>query len=72
MRLVGEFRNDLVETTHLHLAQQLEGEGDTTGAEAHFIAAGDWKSAVRMLRSHNLWERAYKVDYQSLTTSFII
>ena len=61
MRLVNEYRNELVETTHLHLAKQLEEEGDIKGAETHYIAAGEWKSALRMLRANNLWERAFQV-----------
>lgn len=61
MRLVKEYHTDLVQSTHLHLASQLEQEGNYHDAEKHFIAAEDWKAAVNMYRSVDMWEEAYRV-----------
>ena len=61
MRLVQTYHPDLVQSTHTHLAQELEGEGNHKSAELHFIEAGDWKSAVHMYRGSDLWEDAYRV-----------
>lgn len=63
MRLVKQHHSDLVQTTHLHLAQQLESEGSLRGAETHYLAAGQWKLAVKMYRSIDMWEEAYRVSY---------
>ncbi|KAL1129294.1 hypothetical protein AAG570_013823, partial [Ranatra chinensis] len=65
LRLVKQHHPDLVSTTYLHLAQQLENEGDIVAAQEYFIEAGEWKMAVKMLRSHNMWEQAYKVAKQA-------
>lgn len=61
IRLVEKFHPDLVNSTHLHLARQLELKGKYKSAENHFIAADDWKAAVHMYGSNNLWEEAYRV-----------
>lgn len=61
MRLVKQHHSDLVQTTHLHLAQQLESEGSLRGAETHYLAAGQWKLAVKMYRSIDMWEEAFRV-----------
>ena len=61
MRLVQTYHPDLVQSTHTHLAQELEGEGNHKSAESHFVEAGDWKSAVHMYRAVDLWEDAYRV-----------
>ncbi len=34
----------------MHLAQELEQEGNHRSAEKHYVEAGDWKSAVHMYR----------------------
>lgn len=52
---------DLLKETHLHLAQQLEMEGDLKEAESHYVSAGEWESGVNMYRSNNLWEDAIRV-----------
>lgn len=62
MRLVKEYHSDLVQSTHLHLASQLEQEGNYHDAEKHYIAADDWKAAVNMYRGVDLWEEAYRVS----------
>ena len=61
MRLVGVYHPDLVQSTHTHLAQELEGEGNHKSAEHHYVEAGDWKSAVHMYRGVDMWEEAYRV-----------
>lgn len=61
MRLVKEHHSDLVGTTHLHLAQQCEQEGNYKAAEQHYIEGGEWKLAVKMYRSIDMWEEAYRV-----------
>lgn len=62
MRLVGAHHRDLVQTTHLHLAQELEAEGNWRSAEHHYLAAGEWKGAVNMYRGADKWEDAYRVS----------
>ncbi|XP_050690071.1 intraflagellar transport protein 172 homolog [Eriocheir sinensis] len=64
MRLVKEYHSDLVQSTHLHLASQLEQEGNYHDAEKHYIAADDWKAAVNMYRGVDMWEEAYRVAKQ--------
>ena len=60
MRLVTTYHSDLVQSTHTHLAQELENEGNHKSAENHYVAAGEWKSAVHMYRGSDLWEDAYR------------
>ncbi|XP_014243162.1 intraflagellar transport protein 172 homolog [Cimex lectularius] len=64
LKLVKEYRSDLLNMTNLHLAKQLEDEGNILGAEELYVAAGEWTTAVNMLRSHGMWEQAYKVAKQ--------
>ncbi|KAG7173582.1 Intraflagellar transport protein 172-like [Homarus americanus] len=64
MRLVKEYHTDLVQSTHLHLAGQLEQESNYHDAEKHYIAADDWKAAVNMYRGVDMWEDAYRVAKQ--------
>ncbi|XP_066969064.1 intraflagellar transport protein 172 homolog [Macrobrachium rosenbergii] len=61
MRLVSHYHPDLVQSTHLHLAGELEQESNYRDAEKHFIDAGDWKAAVNMYRNVDMWEDAYRV-----------
>ena len=42
IRLVTSYRKDLLTETHLHLAQQLETEGNFKLAEKHYVEAQDW------------------------------
>ena len=60
-RLVQTYHPDLLQSTHVHLAQELEQEGNQRSAERHYIEAGDWKSAVHMYRGNDAWEDAYRV-----------
>lgn len=64
MRLVREYHPDLVQSTHLHLAGELEQESNYRDAEKHYVAAEDWKAAVNMYRSVDMWEDAYRVCYE--------
>lgn len=41
--------------------QELEVEGQMSTAEHHYLEVGDWKAAVNMYRSNELWEDAYRV-----------
>lgn len=63
MKLVKEHHNDLVNTTHMHLAQQCELEGNYKAAESYYIEGGEWKLAVKMYRSIDMWEDAFRVMY---------
>lgn len=64
IRLVEQYHHDMVESTHMRLAKQLETKGKFKTAEIHFIAAGDWKAAVHMYGNANVWEEAYRVAKQ--------
>ncbi|CAG0924379.1 unnamed protein product, partial [Notodromas monacha] len=61
MRLVSQYHPDLVATTHVHLAKELENEGTYQQAENHYVQAQEWKTAVSMYRNAELWEDAYRV-----------
>ena len=61
IRLVTQYRKDLLTETHLHLAQQLEAENKFKEAERHYVDSNDWKSAVNMYRAHDLWDDAIRV-----------
>ncbi|XP_076397740.1 intraflagellar transport protein Oseg2 isoform X2 [Megachile rotundata] len=61
IRLVGKFRPNLLEATHAHLARELDAAGKPREAEEHYLAAGDWKSAITAYRSANMWEDALRV-----------
>lgn len=64
IRLVERYHKDLLESTHLHLARQLESKGKFKNAEVHFIAAGDWKSVVHMYCGAGKWDEAYRISKQ--------
>ena len=61
IRLVASYRKELLVETHLHLAQQLETEGNFKLAERHYVEANDWGSAVNMYRANDLWDEAIRV-----------
>ena len=46
--------------------QELEGEGQWRQAEQHFVQGEDWKAAVNMYRSRELWDDAYRVRVRSV------
>jgi intraflagellar transport protein 172 len=64
VRLVAVHHKDLLTDTHLHLAKEMEAEGQQRQAEHHYCAAGDWKGAVNMYRATDMWEEAYRVAKQ--------
>ena len=41
-------------------AQQLEHEGNYRQAEQHYVEAKDWKLAVNMYRTNDLWDDAIR------------
>ncbi|XP_024868398.1 intraflagellar transport protein 172 homolog [Temnothorax curvispinosus] len=61
IRLVAQHRPDLLQTTHMHLARELDAVGKPREAEEHFLGAGDWRGAVTAYRSANMWEDALRV-----------
>ena len=61
IRLVTEFRPDLLKDTHQFLAQNLEVEGALKEAEHHYVEAQEWHSAVNMYRSSEMWDDAIRV-----------
>ncbi|XP_055373567.1 intraflagellar transport protein 172 homolog [Condylostylus longicornis] len=67
IRLVEKYHKELLESTHLHLAKQLEAKGKLKNAEIHFIAAGDWKSAVHMYCNAGRWDDGYRIAKQKGT-----
>ncbi|KAJ8945935.1 hypothetical protein NQ318_016763 [Aromia moschata] len=65
VRLVEKYHPNLLHTTHLHLGQQLEGQGKYRAAEIHYLAAGEWKASMNMYRTLGMWEEAYRVAKQN-------
>ncbi|KAK3595246.1 hypothetical protein CHS0354_010853 [Potamilus streckersoni] len=61
VRLVKVHHKDLLQDTYMHLAQELENEGNLRQAEHYFVEAGDWKAAVNMYRAHDMWDEAHRV-----------
>ncbi|XP_071962115.1 intraflagellar transport protein 172 homolog [Antedon mediterranea] len=61
VRLVKHYHPDLLQDTHLHLAQEMETDGQLRQAEYHFIEGKNWKGAVNMYRGADLWDEAYRV-----------
>ncbi|XP_046728666.1 intraflagellar transport protein 172 homolog isoform X1 [Silurus meridionalis] len=62
IRLVAKHHKELLQETHLHLAKELEVEGRFSEAEHHYIQGKDWKSAVNMYGTNEMWEEAYRVS----------
>lgn len=65
VRLVEKYHPDLLETTHIHLGQQLETQGKYRAAEIHYLAGGEWKAAMNMYRTLGMWEEAYRMAKQN-------
>ena len=40
----------------------MEAEGNLRQAEHHYLEARDWKAAINMYRSNDMWEEAYRVS----------
>ncbi|KAL7872215.1 hypothetical protein SRHO_G00071980 [Serrasalmus rhombeus] len=62
IRLVARHHKDLLQETHIHLAKELEVEGRFQEAEYHYIEGQDWKAAVNMYGTNDMWEEAYRVS----------
>lgn len=65
VRLVGKYRPNLLEPTHVLLARELDASGKPREAENHYLAAGDWRGAVTAYRSANMWEDALRIAKQN-------
>ncbi|KAJ8934987.1 hypothetical protein NQ314_013074 [Rhamnusium bicolor] len=65
VRLVEKYHPNLLQTTHLHLGQQLETQGKYRAAEIHYLAINEWKAAMNMYRTIGMWEEAYRVAKQN-------
>ena len=61
VRLVKQFHSAHVSETQAHLGKELEEQGRLAEAEAQYVQAGEWKSAVNMYRAAESWEEAYRV-----------
>lgn len=61
MRLIEFYHPEYLETTQLHIAQDLEATGKYRKAETYYLAVGKWKEVVNMYRGHSMWEEAYRV-----------
>lgn len=61
MELVEKYHREHTQSTHLHLAAELEGKKKYKLAETHYIMGNDWKAAVRMYCNAGMWEQAYKL-----------
>ena len=61
LRLVSQYRKELLKDTNLHLAQQLEMEGSLREAETYYCEAGEWQSAVNMWRANDSWDEAIRI-----------
>ncbi|VDD80059.1 unnamed protein product [Mesocestoides corti] len=60
-RLVRAHNPDLLAQMQVRIAQELECEGNLRQAEQYYMEAGEWKSAVNMYRTRDLWEEAFRV-----------
>ena len=56
---------------HIFVLQELEGEGNLRQAEHHFVEAGDWKAAVNMYRSQDMWDEAHRVSYHVQISRYV-
>lgn len=48
-------------TKHSSAFQELEVDGRFQEAEHHYIQGQDWKAAVNMYGTNEMWEEAYRV-----------
>ncbi len=61
IRLVSQYRQDFLKNTHHMVAQYLEADKNLKQAEKHYVEGGNWKGAVHMYSSHNMWEEGLRV-----------
>ncbi|XP_053503578.1 intraflagellar transport protein 172 homolog isoform X4 [Ictalurus furcatus] len=69
IRLVAKHHKELLKETHIHLAKELEVEGRFQEAEYHYIQGQDWKTAINMYGTNEMWEEAYRVSKSHGTVS---
>lgn len=62
MELVEKYHKEHMESTHLHLANELKDKRKYKLAENHYILGNDWKGAVHMYCGVGMWEQAYKLS----------
>ena len=43
------------------MPQECETDGNLRQAEQYYIESGDWKAAVNMYRSQDMWDEAHRV-----------
>ena len=65
IRFVEKFHADLLQQTHVHLAQLSEKERKFSIAEHHYVAGREYKSAIRMYVIQKMWEDAHRVAKNS-------
>uniref|UniRef100_H3CIP1 Intraflagellar transport protein 172 homolog n=2 Tax=Tetraodon nigroviridis TaxID=99883 RepID=H3CIP1_TETNG len=61
IRLVAKYHPEFLKETHVHLAKELENESRFSEAEDHLIEADEWRAAVHMYRTNEMWEDAHRV-----------
>lgn len=64
MHLVTAHTPDLVGSTLVALAEELESSKQYKLAEVQYVRAGEWPAAVSMYRRGEMWEDAYRVAKQ--------
>mmetsp|Transcript_11730 Transcript_11730/g.22317 ORF Transcript_11730/g.22317 Transcript_11730/m.22317 type:complete len:1744 (-) Transcript_11730:31-5262(-) len=64
IRLVTQWRKELLTETNIHLATQFQEEGNFKLAEKHYLAANEWKPVVSMYRENDMWEDCLRVAKQ--------
>ena len=55
-------RTRIIYFTAAHVLQECEGEGNLRQAEQYYVESGDWKAAVNMYRSQDMWDEAHRVS----------
>ncbi|WAR22903.1 IF172-like protein [Mya arenaria] len=61
VRLVKVHHPDLLQDTYIHLAKECETDGNLRQAEQYYVESGDWKAAVNMYRSQDMWDESHRV-----------
>ncbi|XP_058274743.1 intraflagellar transport protein 172 homolog [Hemibagrus wyckioides] len=69
IRLVAKHHKELLQETHIHLAKELEVEERFQEAAYHYIQGENWKAAVKMYATNEMWEEAYRVSKSHGTAS---
>ncbi|XP_003971457.2 intraflagellar transport protein 172 homolog [Takifugu rubripes] len=61
IRLVANYHPEFLKETHVHLAKELENESRFSEAEHHLVEADEWRAAVHMYGTIEMWEDAHRV-----------